>query len=144
MPPTARLPWVATATRGSSPTARAPIVRELDNPGTWMVLCGNSGLAALLTGDTDAARDAFREELELCRELVALPIAAEGLLGLAAVAVVDGDLSRAARLEAPRRHIGYGQQQDASRRGSRRCSSRPPARATEPTHGTPPSAKGLS
>ena len=35
----------------------APIVRDLDNPGTWMVLCGNTGLAALLTGDTDAARD---------------------------------------------------------------------------------------
>ena len=32
-----------------------------------MILCGNIGLAALLTGDTDAARAAFREELELCR-----------------------------------------------------------------------------
>jgi hypothetical protein len=28
-----------------------------------MTLRGNTGLAALLTGDTDAARDAFREQL---------------------------------------------------------------------------------
>jgi predicted ATPase/DNA-binding SARP family transcriptional activator len=90
----------------------APIVRALDNPGTWMILCGNAGLAALLTGDTDAARVAFREELELCRQLVALPIASEGLLGLAAVAVVDGDLSHAARLRGAAAARGYGQQQD--------------------------------
>jgi len=83
----------------------APIVRDLDNP-------GNTGLAALLSGDTDAARDAFREELELCRQLSALPIAAEGLLGLAAVAVVDGDLSQAARLRGAAAAHGYGQQQD--------------------------------
>ena len=90
----------------------APIVRDLDNPGTLMVLCGNTGLAALLTGDTEAARDAFREELELCRQLIALPIASEGLLGLAAVAVVDGDLSQAARLRGAAAAHGYGQQQD--------------------------------
>ena len=40
-----------------------------------MMLRGNFGLAALLTGDTDAARDAFREELVLCRELVVRPFA---------------------------------------------------------------------
>jgi hypothetical protein len=34
-----------------------------------MLLQGNLGLAELLTGDTDAARHAFREELRLCREL---------------------------------------------------------------------------
>ena len=122
----------------------APIVRDLDSPGTWMILCGNIGLAALLTGDTDAARDAFREELKLCRQLVALPIAAEGLLGLAAVAVVDGDLSHAARLRGAAAAHGYGNSRTPSRRGSRRRSSRPPAHATEPTHGTPPSAKALS
>jgi predicted ATPase/class 3 adenylate cyclase len=91
----------------------APIVRDLDNPGTWMILRGNTGLAALLTGDTDAARDAFREELAICRELVALPIASEGLLGLAAVAVVHGDLNQAARLRGAAAAHGYGQQQDA-------------------------------
>jgi predicted ATPase/DNA-binding SARP family transcriptional activator len=90
----------------------APIVRDLDNPGTLMVLCGNTGLAALLTGDTDAARNAFREELELCHQLIALPIASEGLLGLAAVAVVDGELSHAARLRGAAAAHDYGQQQD--------------------------------
>jgi hypothetical protein len=48
--------------------------------------------------DTDAARRAFREELEFCRETVYLPYAREGLLGLAAVAAIDGDVQRAARL----------------------------------------------
>jgi predicted ATPase/DNA-binding SARP family transcriptional activator len=90
----------------------APIVRDLDHPGTLMVLCGNTGLAALLTGETDAARAAFREELELCRQLRALPIASEGLLGLAAVAVADGDLSQAARLRGAAAAHGYGQQPD--------------------------------
>ena len=63
-----------------------------------MLVHGNFGLAALLTGDTDAARDAFREELALCRELVVRPFATEGLLGLAGVAAVRGDIDRAARL----------------------------------------------
>jgi non-specific serine/threonine protein kinase len=91
----------------------APLVRDLDNPGTWMILRGNTGLAALMTGDTDTARDAFHEELEICRKLVALPIASEGLLGLAAVAVIDGNLRRAARLRGAAAAHGYGQRQDA-------------------------------
>jgi hypothetical protein len=39
----------------------------------------------------------------------------EALLGLAAVAVVDGDLSHAARLRGAAVAHGYGQQQDESR-----------------------------
>jgi hypothetical protein len=74
------------------------------------------GLAALLTGDTDAARAAFREELEICRRLVALPIAAEGLLGLAAVAVDDADLSHAARLRGAAAAHGYEPQDDVEAR----------------------------
>jgi hypothetical protein len=50
---------------------------------------------------------------ELCRQLVTLPIASEGLLGLAGVAVVGGDLSHAARLRGAAAAHGYGQQQDA-------------------------------
>jgi predicted ATPase/class 3 adenylate cyclase len=73
-------------------------VRALDDPFVWMTFRGNLGLAALLTGDTDAAEDAFRDELRLSRELVVLPHASEGLLGLAAVAVARGDDHRAARL----------------------------------------------
>ena len=34
-------------------------------------VCALNCLAALLTGNTDAASDAFREELTLCREIVA-------------------------------------------------------------------------
>ena len=86
-----------------------PLVRELDNPFIWMILQGNLGLAALLTGDTDAARDAFRQELAVCRELVARPIAWEGLRGLAAVAVVCGDSERAATLVGAAASHRYGE-----------------------------------
>ncbi len=44
------------------------------------------------------AREAFREELELCRELAVRPIAGEGLAGLAALAAEAGDHERAALL----------------------------------------------
>ena len=78
----------------------------------WMVIQGNLALAALLTGDTDAASQAFREELRLCRELVVRPAACEGLLGLAAIAALGGDIRRAARLVgAASAHI-YGLHQD--------------------------------
>jgi non-specific serine/threonine protein kinase len=63
-----------------------------------MINHGNVGLAALLTGETDAASHAFREELRLCRELVARPVVFEGLHGLAAVAVAHDDAKRAATL----------------------------------------------
>ena len=90
-----------------------PIARELDDPSSWMILRGNFGLAALLTGDTDAARDAFREELRLCRELVVLPVRRpKASLGLAAVAAVRGDVDRAARLVGAAAAHRYGQPQD--------------------------------
>jgi predicted ATPase len=93
--------------------ARAtPTTRGLDNPFLWMLLQGNSGLAALLTGDTDAARQAFREELTLCRDLVFLPFASEGLAGLAAVSTVHGDDDRAARLLGAAAQHRYGQPKD--------------------------------
>jgi predicted ATPase/class 3 adenylate cyclase len=90
-----------------------PIARELDSPYVWMLLRGNLGLAALLTGDTETARQAFREELGLCRELVVLPIASEGLRGLAAVAVNDGDANRAATLLGAATAHRYGEPHDA-------------------------------
>jgi hypothetical protein len=86
--------------------------RALDNPFLWMLLRGNFGLAALLTGDTDAARQAFREELALCRDLVYLPFAAEGLAGLAGVSTVRGDDHRAARLVGAATAHRYGQPRD--------------------------------
>jgi predicted ATPase/DNA-binding SARP family transcriptional activator len=75
-----------------------PISRALDDPYAQMINSGNLGLAALLTGELDSASQAFREELELCREMVILPVAFEGLRGLAAVASVRGDDTRAATL----------------------------------------------
>jgi predicted ATPase/class 3 adenylate cyclase len=86
-----------------------PIARRLDDPSMWILLCGNLGLAELLTGDTDAARHAFREELRLCRELVDRHFVSEGLRGLAAVAAVRGDLRRAARLVGASSAHRYGQ-----------------------------------
>jgi hypothetical protein len=81
--------------------ARAtPIARAVDSGFERMINSGNRGLAALLTGETDTASQAFRQELTLCREMVARPVAFEGLLGLAAVAVVRGDDTRAATLVA--------------------------------------------
>jgi predicted ATPase len=86
-----------------------PITRELDSPYLSMMLQGNLGLAALLTGDPDAAGRAFRDQLELCRELVVPPVSAEGFLGLAAVATVREDDDRAARLLGASAAHRYGQ-----------------------------------
>ena len=76
----------------------AALQREFDDPFIWMLLQRKVGLAALFTGDTEAARDAFREQLEHSRDLVVQPAAFEALYGLAAVAAADDDLDRAARL----------------------------------------------
>jgi tetratricopeptide (TPR) repeat protein len=94
--------------------ARAiPIASRLDDPSLWMLLRGNLGLAALLTGDTESAQREFREELRLCRELVHLPYASEGLRGLAAVAALHGDPHRAARLVGASDTHRYGQAYEA-------------------------------
>jgi predicted ATPase len=85
---------------------------ELGDVYSWMVAQGNLALAALLTGDTDAARRAFCEELRLTRELVVRPVVCEGLIGLGAVAVVDGDLQRAAHLYGAAQTHTYGVPQD--------------------------------
>ena len=123
--------------------ARAtPIARALDNPFLWMINSGNLGLAALLTGETDTASHAFREELALCREMVVRPVAFEGLRGLAAVAVVARRRPRAPRhSSAPLTHTATTSPRIRSRPGSKRPSSSPPAHGAGPTHGTPPRAK---
>jgi predicted ATPase/class 3 adenylate cyclase len=88
--------------------ARAvPIARELGGGYVAMMLAGNGGLAALFTGDVAAARDAFREELTLCRRLVVQPFAREALMGLAAVAAVEGEDDRAARLHGAAEAFRY-------------------------------------
>ena len=78
--------------------ARAtPIARRLGSRFDQMINNGNVGLAALLTGQIEAASLAFREELRLCREMVVRPIVFEGLRGLAAIAAAQG-------AHEPRRH----------------------------------------
>ena len=93
--------------------ARAtPITRALDSPFTSMINNGNLGMAALLTGETDAASHALREELSLCRAMVLRPVAFEGLRGLAAVAVVRGDDERAATLVGAAEGYRYAKAED--------------------------------
>jgi hypothetical protein len=108
----------AALTKGSDRDAIAfvgraiPLAERLDVPFLWMLVRGNSALAALLTGDIDTARHGFCEELTLCGELVVLPFAHEGLQGLAAVAAVLDDLHRAARLSGAAAAHRYGQPED--------------------------------
>jgi predicted ATPase/class 3 adenylate cyclase len=93
--------------------ARAtPITRALDSRYVRMTNSGNLGLAALVTGETNTAWHAFREELELGRDMVVRPVAFEGLRGLAAVAVVDGDDKRAATLVGAADAHRYDQPED--------------------------------
>jgi predicted ATPase/class 3 adenylate cyclase len=90
--------------------ARAtPIADALHDRFERMINRGNRGLAALLTGETDNAWHAFREELALCRDMVVVPVAFEGLRGLAALAVVAGDDERAATLVGAAEARRYGQ-----------------------------------
>ena len=76
-----------------------PLARELGDPRTQAIVCGNVGLEALFSGDLDRAQDAFEEQLRLCRDHV-LWLAPEGLAGLAAVAACQGNPDHAARLLA--------------------------------------------
>ena len=72
--------------------------RDVDNPFTQMFIRCNTGLVALIHGDTDTARIAYRDALRRCRDLGALPFTSDSLRGLAAVAAVDGDRRCAALL----------------------------------------------
>jgi hypothetical protein len=100
--------------RDASDFARraTPVTRDLDSRYLWMLLRGNVALVALFTGDTHNAREAFQEELTMCRELVTLPLACEGLDGLAAVASIQGDRDRAARLCGAAAAHRYGLPED--------------------------------
>jgi hypothetical protein len=73
---------------------------EVDDPFLLALVHGNTGLAALLGGRHDAARAAFRNELETAHAYAFAAFYMEGLLGLAALAAADGDDHRAAVLEA--------------------------------------------
>jgi hypothetical protein len=90
-----------------------PLVRQLNQPYLWASLRQKAGLAALFTGDTEAARQAFCEQLAICRQLVIRPAASRGLAGLAAIATLQDDLDRAARLSGAAGAHRYGDHQDA-------------------------------
>ena len=75
-----------------------PLAHELGDPVFLALTCGNVGLEALFTDDLARAREAFEEQLRLCRELVVKHLAAEGLGGLAAIAARRGNPERAAQL----------------------------------------------
>jgi predicted ATPase len=83
-----------------------PLARELGDPVTLAVTCGNVGLEALFSDDLDRAGDAFHEQLRLCREHVVTHLASEGIGGLAAIAARRGDPDRAARLLGAATAIG--------------------------------------
>jgi hypothetical protein len=136
---------MAAASRGKAATDFAtratPLARKLNTEFERMINSGNLGLAALLTGETDTASHAFREELALCRDLVVGIAVGEGLSGLAAVAVVDGDDERAARLVGAADAHRYDRPEDAVDARLKRCSSGPPAHDAERTHGMRPRAQ---
>jgi predicted ATPase len=83
-----------------------PIVRSLGDQRAAIFLAGNIGLEALFSGDHERARVAFEEQVRLCAGQEEEALAAEGLGGLAAVAAVEGDLERAARLLGAAEAIG--------------------------------------
>jgi tetratricopeptide (TPR) repeat protein len=83
-----------------------PIVRSLGDPRAAIFLAGNMGLEALFSGDYERARTAFEEQVRLCVLEEWDALAAEGLGGLAAVAAVEGDSERAARLLGAAEAIG--------------------------------------
>jgi class 3 adenylate cyclase/predicted ATPase len=82
-------------------------VGRVDDPWETMVTLSNIGLARLFSDDLDRARGAFEGALRLCARHVFSENAGEGLAGLAAVAAVQGDDARAARLRGAALAAGY-------------------------------------
>jgi predicted ATPase len=78
---------------------------EVDDPSVLAMVHGNLGLAALLGGSHDAARAEFRTELVTAHAHGLATFYMEGLLGLAALAAVDGDDDRAGFLHAASRAL---------------------------------------
>lgn len=74
------------------------LARTINDPAPLATIRGNQGLVELFAGEPEAATAAFREELELTRDGVFPRLAAEALLGMAALAARNGRLGHAARL----------------------------------------------
>jgi predicted ATPase len=90
------------------------LAKDLEYPFLQVLVRGNFARTSLLTGEVDAARRAFRETLELCREHVVVSLATGGLQGLAAIAAAcDNEPERAARLAGAADAHRYGAPVDA-------------------------------
>ena len=79
------------------------VAGAIDDPYTTAFAHGNLGLAALLSGDLAIARSSFPIELDIARRHGFDFFFTEGLLGLAALAAVDGADHRAGVLDAASR-----------------------------------------
>ena len=75
-----------------------PLARERGEPLDDIFVFGTVGLQALFSDDFDRAKDAFEEQLRLCRTHSIRLLAPEALAGLAAIETRQGDPNRAARL----------------------------------------------
>jgi hypothetical protein len=84
-----------------------PAAERADSPVVTMFLLGNVGLAHLFSDDLGRARDAFEQQLRLCRGRAFRYGPDEGLAGLAAVCARDGRPDQASRLLGAARAIGY-------------------------------------
>ena len=82
--------------RGSTTRSRSPVIsaHHVD----LILVDGTVGLQALFTEDLDRAQVGFEEQLRLCSEHSVGPLAAQGLVGLAAIAARREQGERAARL----------------------------------------------
>src|SRR5512133_1537924 len=107
----------------------------------WMMLEGNRGLVALVTGDTPTARAAFREELRLSRELVVQPFAQERASWVSPPSPPSTPTTTAPRACSEPRRAFAAIPSTRCRSASRPGSSRPRASATAPTPGMRPNAR---
>ena len=82
-------------------------VGSIEDPLETEIILSNIGLARLLSGDLDHARDAFERALRLCAQHNFRELAGEGLAGLAAVAAAQARDETAARLRGAARALGY-------------------------------------
>jgi predicted ATPase/DNA-binding SARP family transcriptional activator len=86
------------------------VARRVEGNPHWLfMLQANVGLARLFLEQLEQAREAFSEAVALCREAGSQNIVDEALLGMAAVAALRGEYSRAAGLAgAARAHSSGG------------------------------------
>ena len=81
---------------------------RIDDPWQKMMIWGNLGLARLFSGELHTAADAFEHQIELCdRHSLGTDYAAEGVVGLAAVAAAERQDAIAAQLHGAARAWGH-------------------------------------